>query len=191
MVIDAWREKLSVLGGSKMSLGLKKCCINGWQEILLCTAAPLSCKGTVYHIQLPDDMSTFKCMSFRNSKLLSSTLSELLLAFLTVGGAIASEPLQRKLAAHLCQLEPERRSLASLPRGKAEGRGSCTGSWTSHQTWRSPRTGAGAGECTKEWARDWMNDWCLNRLEAGIRWVGYSKRNYIWCVTADYSIASK
>lgn len=62
------------------------------------------------------------------------------------GGTVASEPLQRQLAAHVRELEPEGGSLAGLPGGKAEGRGSRTGGRTSHQTWRSAHTGTGAGE---------------------------------------------
>lgn len=70
--------------------------------------------------------------------------------FTFLGGAVASEPLQGQLAAHLCELEPERRNLAGLPGWKTEGRGPRTGSWTSHPTWRSAHSGAGAGERMKE-----------------------------------------
>lgn len=63
-----------------------------------------------------------------------------------LGGAVASKPFQRQLAAHLCELEPEGRSLAGLPGGEAEGRRSGAGNRTSHQTWRSACTGAGTGE---------------------------------------------
>lgn len=89
----------------------------------------------------------FKCGTLRNIRI--ETLSALF-ALTFLGGAVAFKPLARQLAAHLRKLEPEGRSVASLPRGKAEGRGSRTGSRTSHQTWRRAHTGAGAGECMNE-----------------------------------------
>lgn len=101
-----------------------------------------------------------------------------------LGGAVAPEPLQRQLAARLCELEPEGGNLAGLPGGKAEGRGPRTGSRSSHQTRGSPHTGAGAGECIREWVKHWMKELHFNWLEVGK--VVYSKRNLIWWCPSDY-----
>lgn len=115
-----------------------------------------------------------------------------ILAVLFLGGPVTSEPLQRQLAAHLCELEPEGRSLAGLPGGKAEGRWPLTGCRTSHQTWRSAHTGTGTGECTAKWAKDRMKELRFDWLEAGK--AGYSRKNPVRCglqTSADDSTASK
>lgn len=123
-------ETLHVLGGSRMSLGLKKYC-QAWR-LLNARHVEISEYNHVLHLNCP-------------------------FALPFLGGAVASKSLQRQLAAHLCELEPEGRSLAGLPGGKAEGRGSHTGSGTSHQTRGSAHTGAGAGECTIEGMKGWIN----------------------------------
>lgn len=129
---------------------------------------------------------TFKCVTLKNIRM------KTLFALPFLGGAVASKPLQRQLAAHLCELEPEGGSLAGLPRGEAEGRGSRTGSRTSHQTWRSADTGAGAGECTVEGVKVWMNDILTDWRQVGL--AGFSKQNLIWFAlqtTADCNTSSK
>lgn len=100
----------------------------------------------------------------QNSKKIFFNLT-VLFAFPFLGGAVASEPVQRQLAAHLCELEPERRSLVGVPGGEAERRRPRTGSRSSHKTCRKAHIGARAGKCMMEWVKDWMNECVLT--EAG------------------------
>lgn len=68
----------------------------------------------------------------------------------SLGGTVASKSLPRQLAAHLRELEPERRSLAGVPGWKAEGRGPRTGRRTPHPPRGSVHTGPGAGQSKSE-----------------------------------------
>lgn len=99
-------------------------------------------------------MSGQKFNSYALTKISIYYTWNVLFTCLLLGGTIASKPVQRQVAAHLCELEPKGRSLAGLPRGEAKGRGSCAGSWTLRQTWRNADTGAGAGESTCEGVKD-------------------------------------
>lgn len=98
----------------------------------------------------PDGASYLQICDSRTDQITNIFLIRPALLLSLIGGTVASKPLQRQLAAHLCELEPEGRGLARLPGGEAEGRGSRAGSRTSHQTWRGAHTGAGAGECMDE-----------------------------------------
>lgn len=134
-------EKFCVLGGSRMSLGARKysiivnfCTLKTWERNEMLEGKSSGCSLMTWWPSKTSELFHLNCPS----------------ALPFLGGAVASKPLQKQLAAHLCELEPEGRSLAGLPGGKAEGRGSRAGSRTSHHTWRSAHIGTGAGECTNE-----------------------------------------
>lgn len=75
-----------------------------------------------------------------------------------VGSAAASVPTAGRVAAHLCQLDPEGRSVEGLPGGENEGEGRRTGCLASHQTRRSPHTRTRTGELDG-WIDGWMGEW--------------------------------
>lgn len=81
-----------------------------------------------------------------------------LVSFLPSGGAASSVPTPERVAAHLRQLDPARRGVEGLPGGQDEGQRRGTGCLASHQAWRSPYTGTGAGGLDR-----WMEKMLENR----------------------------